>query len=58
VVSTLVFETDILSISEYREPGFEPQYDLSFCLLAVGLNFLGVHRSTYEKGDEQSVASC
>ena len=31
VVSTLVFETDILSISEYREPGFEPQYDLSFC---------------------------
>ena len=31
VVSTLVFETDILSISEYREPGFEPQYDLPFC---------------------------
>jgi hypothetical protein len=45
VVSTLVFETDILSISEYREPGFEPQYDLSFCLTVRGLYFLGMDHS-------------
>jgi hypothetical protein len=45
VVSTLVFETDILSISEYREPGFEPQYDLSFCLMVRGLYFLGMDHS-------------
>ena len=36
-----------MSISEYREPGFEPQYDLYFCLLVVCRSLLDTFALTW-----------